>query len=193
MNMEKTKVIWIGRKCYSKEKLNVRYNLQWGSHEFTMLGLNFSTNLKEISNINYTRTLEKVRNEMGKWKYRYLTPFGRITLIKTMFLSKLTSVPAPPTVLQEINSLMFLFLWNNKPDKVARNIISGDHLNGGLKMTNIFNFEKALKLNWIQNVIHQTDASRCKPLLLDSGYKLSNITLMGGSFPFKPQVHRNNF
>ena len=34
MNMEKTKVIWIGRKCYSKEKLNVNYNLQWGSHEF---------------------------------------------------------------------------------------------------------------------------------------------------------------
>ena len=64
--MEKTKVIWIGRKRYSKEKLNVSSNLQWGSHEFTMLGLNFSINLKEISNINYTRTLEKVRNEMGK-------------------------------------------------------------------------------------------------------------------------------
>ena len=58
-NMEKTKVIWIGRKRYSKEKLNVSYNLQWGSHEFTMLGLNFSTNLKEISNINYTRILKK--------------------------------------------------------------------------------------------------------------------------------------
>ena len=58
MNMEKTKVIWIGRKRYSKEKLNVSYNLQWGNHEFTMLGLNFSINLKEISNINYTRTLE---------------------------------------------------------------------------------------------------------------------------------------
>ena len=48
MNMEKTKVIWIGRKCYSKEKLNVSYNLQWCSHEFTMLGLIFLTNLKEF-------------------------------------------------------------------------------------------------------------------------------------------------
>ena len=57
---------------------------------------------------------------------------------KTMFLSKLThlflSVPALPTVLQEINSLMFSFLWNNKPDKVKRNNICGDYLNGGLKM-----------------------------------------------------------
>ena len=100
---------------------------------------------------------------MGKWKYRYLAPFGRITLIKTMFLSKLThlflSVPSPPTVLQEINSLMFSFLWNNKPDKVKRNTICGDYLNGGLKMINIFNFEKALKINWIRKVIHQTKAS----------------------------------
>ena len=135
-----------------RKMLNVSYNLQWGNHEFTMLGLNCSINLKEISNINYTRTLEKVRNEMGKWKYRYLTSFGRITLIKTMFLSKLThlflSVLAPPTVLQEINSLMFSFLWNNKPDKVKRNTICGDYLNGGLKMINIFNFEKALKLQY---------------------------------------------
>ena len=113
-----------------------------------------------------------------------------------MFLSKLThlflSVPAPPTVLQEINSLMFSFLWNNKPDKVKRNTICGDYLNGGLKMINIFNFERALKLNWIRKVIHQTEAS-WKLLLLDSGYKLSNITLMGGSFPFIPQTPQNDF
>ena len=192
MNMEKTKVIWIGRKRCSKEKLNVSCNLQWGNHEFAMLGLNFSINLKEISNINYTRTLEKVRNEMGKWKYRYLTSFGRITLIKTMLTHLFLRVPAPPTVLQEINSFMFSFFWNNKPDKVKRNTICGDYLNGGLKMIHIFYFERALKLNWIGKVIHQTEAS-WKLLLLDSGYKLSNITLMGGSFPFIPQAPQNDF
>ena len=89
--------------------------------------------------------------------------------------------------LQQINSFMFSFLWNNKPDKVKRNTICGDYLNGDLKMINIFNFEKALKLNWIRKVIHQTEAS-WKLLLLDSDYKLSNITLIGGSFPFKPQA-----
>ena len=45
MNMEKTKVIWIGRKCYSKEKLSVNYKLQWGNTHFSMLGLKFPTNL----------------------------------------------------------------------------------------------------------------------------------------------------
>ena len=47
-----------------RKKLNVSCNLQCGSYEFIMLVLKFSTNLNEISNINYTRTLEKVINEM---------------------------------------------------------------------------------------------------------------------------------
>ena len=71
-------------------------------------------------------------------------------------------------------------------------IYTRENYKGGVKMINVFNFEKALKLNWIRKVIHQTEAS-WKLLLLDSGYKLSNITLMGGSFPFKPQAPRNDF
>ena len=76
-----------------------------------MLRLNFSTNLIEKSNTNYAGTLEKIRKEMGKWKYRHLTHFGRITLIKTIFISKLThllmSLPTLASILQEVINLMF--------------------------------------------------------------------------------------
>ena len=37
MNKEKTKVIWIGRKRYSKDKLKVSVNLDWGNTDFTLL------------------------------------------------------------------------------------------------------------------------------------------------------------
>ena len=30
MNKEKTKVVWVGRKKFSKEKLNVSTELEWG-------------------------------------------------------------------------------------------------------------------------------------------------------------------
>ena len=43
MNVEKTKVIWIG--C--KEKLDRKFKLEWDNTEFFMLGLRFSTNLKD--------------------------------------------------------------------------------------------------------------------------------------------------
>ena len=39
INTEKTNVIWIGCKKYSKGKLNVTGNLDWGSEKFTLLGI----------------------------------------------------------------------------------------------------------------------------------------------------------
>ena len=52
MNMDKTKVILIGRKRYSKEKLSVNYKIQ----QFTLFH----------AWINYAGTLEDIRKEMVK-------------------------------------------------------------------------------------------------------------------------------
>ena len=45
INKEKTKVIGIGRKKHSKDKINVTTDLDWGCTDFTLLGIEFSTNL----------------------------------------------------------------------------------------------------------------------------------------------------
>ena len=161
-----------------------------------MLGLHFSTNLKDIPHINFTETLQKIKKEMGNWKSRLLTPFGRITLIKTLFLPKLIhlfmSLPVPNALLKEINSLMYEFLWDSKPDKVKRKTICAEYSNGGLRMTDIFNFEKALKLSWIRKIVQQTN-SHWKSLLIDNGYNINSIPIMGGSYPFYSRLQENKF
>ena len=48
---------------------------------------------------------------------RQLTPFGKITVIKTLALSKIThlfmSIPDPSnTFLRELDQMLFYFLWN---------------------------------------------------------------------------------
>ena len=48
VNCDKTKLIWIGSKKDSKEKLNVTSKLHWGDSQFTLLGLEISTNLSNI-------------------------------------------------------------------------------------------------------------------------------------------------
>ena len=48
MNTTKTKVIWIGRKKNSKDKLNVNVNLEWGTTEFKLLGLKFNVDLDRM-------------------------------------------------------------------------------------------------------------------------------------------------
>ena len=61
MNTEKTKVIWIGSRKHTKEKMNIPVKLIWGDSYFTLLGLEFSTNLDEIPDINYNKALGQVK------------------------------------------------------------------------------------------------------------------------------------
>ena len=79
-----------------------------------------------------------MNGEINKWKNRKLTPFGKISIIKSNILSKgihvMTSLPTPETFLSKANSLLYSFLWNNKPDKIKRTTICHYFSNGGLKM-----------------------------------------------------------
>ena len=52
-------------------------------------------------------------------------------------------------------------------------------------MTDTFNFEKALKLSWIRNIVQQTN-SHWRSLLIDIGYKyiINSILVIGGSYLF---------
>ena len=48
VNSEKTKVIWIGKRKNSIEKLKVSEKLNWGETHFRLLGLQFSVNLETM-------------------------------------------------------------------------------------------------------------------------------------------------
>ena len=185
MNKEKTKIIWIGRKNFSKDKLEVSVKLDWGDMEFTLLGLNFSVDLSKMLQLNYSKTITKMLKETKNWKTRKLTPIGKISLIKTNILSKiihiLTSLPAPEKVLTNINNILFSFLWDNKPDKIKRKTVCQDYFDGGLKMLNIFSFEKAL--NWVKRLLFQSK-SQWTILISEiiGNLNLSNLYKYGGEY-----------
>ena len=151
MNKEKTKIIWISKKRFAKEKQKVSEKLDWGNTEFTLLGLKFSVDLSKMPELNYSKAYEKNAKEIKSWKCRKLTPIGKISLIKTNIVSKiihlLTSLLTPEKFLKKINDIIFSFLWDDKPDKIKQVTICQDYDNGGLKMLDTYSFRKALKVN----------------------------------------------
>ena len=158
MNTDKTKVIWIGRKKYSKDKLKSNYNLIWGNEEFELLGITFNVDLNLTTIKNYQKALVKINECIKSWNKRYLTPLGKITVIKTFLLSQLNHIflalPNPnPQIIKEINSTLFKFLWDNKPDKIKREQATLPTSIGGLNMINIEDFIKALKITWIRRLV----------------------------------------
>ena len=148
MNREKTKVIWIGRKKHSKDKLKVSVNLDWGKSEFVLLGITFNVNLAKMPETNLNSALNKAETQLKNWKVRRLTPIGKITVLKSLILSKFIHIflvlPVLENFIRKLNTLFFQFLWNNKPDKIKTATICGDCSKGGLKMVNVYQFIKSL-------------------------------------------------
>ena len=107
MNSEKNKVIWIRRKKYSKDKLNTTIDLTWGNTKFQLLGLDFDVNLNDMTVNNFNKAITQCKNTLINWNKRYLTPIGKITVIKTFVISKINHLficlPTPkPSIIKEL-------------------------------------------------------------------------------------------
>ena len=50
------------------------------------------------------------------------------------------------------------FIWNDKPDKINKQQICKDYLDGGFKMLDLEKFIKSLKLTWIRRLIRDSDS-----------------------------------
>ena len=121
--------------------------MDWGATTFTLLGLNFSVDLGSIVELNYTPVIQSLEQLFHVWSKRHLTPLGKIAVIKTLALSKLNhlflSIPSPGKD---------IFIWNGKPDKVKRTILTKQYCDGGLNMIELNNFDCALKITWIHRI-----------------------------------------
>ena len=161
VNMEKTRLIWFGSMCNSNKQICSNFDLDWNQGSFKVLGITFSTNLFEIPKLNYEGIVGKIKNVLKAWKGRKLTLIGKIKVIKTLALSKLTyflmNIPRPPdNVIHEINKICFQFLWDDKPSKIKKDVVIKDCREGGLGMTDIQSFDKALKLTWMRRLLYDT-------------------------------------
>ena len=196
VNVEKTKLVWIGSRKNSLQKLDVNQDMCWGENKFSLLGLQFTVNLIQIPRINFDIAIEKAKNELKSWKYRILSPIGKITVLKTLILPKFvhlfSSIHTPHSILVEINKIFYNYLWAGKPDKIKRETTCKNYCVGGLKMVNIFNFEKALKLKWLTYVIFHSEQVWSELLKIEIK-NLKYITVLGGEWCAKFYSKLNPF
>ena len=103
--------------------------------------------LENIPELNFSRAMNKAKKVLNCLKSRFLTPIGRITVIKTMILSKFNhlfmSIVTPPKILDDLKRTLFSYLWGGKTHKINRINVCADYLKGGLHMVDIYKFEKS--------------------------------------------------
>ena len=162
INKRKTKAIWIGRNKNRTDKIHVQDDLEWvfGGF-FRYLGIDFSQDLQLMVKQNYTEKIELIKSQISLWLKRSLTVLGRITVVKSLLISKLNylflSLPNPPDdVMKEIDSFLHRFIWEGKPDKISRNQMAQPYHLGGAKMINVHLHAQSLKTSWMRRLFAGT-------------------------------------
>ena len=129
--------------CESEIQLCQDINLKWHK-DFTLLGITYDNKLSKMQDFVSSK-VEEIKKVLNLWRYRNLTPFGKITVIKTLALPKITHIALilpelNETLAKQIEKILINFLWNGKNSKVAKNTIIMPEDKGGLNMINLPNF-----------------------------------------------------
>ena len=163
-NYQKTSCIKIGSLRNSGDILCKNYKLTWSQDPFIFLGITFTVDLKNIIERNFEEKIIDLEKLIKSWSRRLLSTAGKITVVKTILLPKLThlfiSLPNPPEKkIKEIESIFFKFIWKSGIDKIARKTLMQDYSDGGLRMICVRTFINSLKTTWIRRIMNAEDNS----------------------------------
>ena len=102
--------------------------------------------------------INDIKKLIRTWSCRQLTPYVKVTIVKSLLLSKIThillSLPSPSVeVLKQIDTHFLNFVWSNKQAKFSRSILEAETKDGGLKLHNLATFDQSLKLGWLKRYL----------------------------------------
>ena len=118
LNKSKTEAMWLGSWAGRNEK---PFGLRWRPKVAAYaLGIHFTNDSSTSDKSNFEKKLEDLPRILNAWKRRKLTLLGKINIVKSLGLSKLTYnssvLPLPKDFDKKVNKTIFDFLGNNKPD-----------------------------------------------------------------------------
>ena len=186
-NVEKTEIIRLGSIKHSKETLLPDKKLKWNNEKkFTLLGITFDLNQEDITQGNFEKARKKVETLLSNWTLRNLTLKGKITVVKSLALSKLVHLlmvlPAPKNFITDIQKTFFRFIWDRGKDKIKRNIMYLPKDKGGLGVPNLEIFSRTIKIIWLKKLLDDNDTSPWKMLIL------SKLNQYGGNYVWHCEI-----
>ena len=114
-----------------------------------LLGVHISHNKKFQDDINFCTTVKNICNVIKLWRMRHLSLKGKITIFKSLALSKIVHLALLTIVLKniiaELNETQNKSLRSNKKCKNKHGTLCNNYKNGGLK-----NIDINLKIVWLK-------------------------------------------
>ena len=172
VNKEKTQMLRIGKDAMSDPILCEDLGLQW-VNRLSILGIKLSAKPDEILE-NFEEKILEIEKLLNNFTYRNITVYGRIQVVKTLALSKVTHLVQiipnpPPALILKLQRMLNNFIWKfGRQKKVVINQEAAQQpqSHGGLAIPNLQNFWDSLKLAWLPRLIQADDDCTWKRLAL---------------------------
>ena len=153
LNTSKTEAVWLGRNVNKRDK---PLGLHWNNDYFKCLGIWCHTDTTSMIDKNYRERIDKLQHVLNIWQQRLLSLKGKITVLWSIALPQVLYVTSmlytPGWATNEIDEILFKFLWSNEKPHVKKETIIAETDCGGLKMIHFESMQKAIKLNWIKQL-----------------------------------------
>ena len=137
INTQKTEALWLG----DVPPFKLPNNIKWSNKPIKVLGAYIGWNLQDDNRLTISKKIIDMRKMLFPWKHRKLTLNGRVLILKSLAVSQIihlaSLLPFPDDLSQEIEQMIYEFLWNGKTHKVKKDVIIQDFKEGGHKMIDI--------------------------------------------------------
>jgi exonuclease III len=156
LNIDKTEILHLGQSTI--KDVPHRYK-KYIKPQVNYLGCKINVNYEDTTKINIEEIKEKLKGLIGVWKSRSTNLSGKIAITKSILIPQFTYVLSTMTspdkkLIQEINRLLYDFIYNDGSEKIKRTTLMGDYKDGGFKMTDLESYIEAIKISWINRLIN---------------------------------------
>ena len=140
-NLNKCEIDGIGVLKDAKVALCGLKSVNLTKESIKILCVHLSYNEKLQNELNFCTTIKNICNLIKLWRMRHLSLEGRITVFKSLSISKIVYLApltiVPKNVIFELKEIQNKFLWSNKKSKIKHSTLCNDYKNGGLKNVDI--------------------------------------------------------
>ena len=155
LNSEKSILFFLGP--WKDKNINI-LNMKIERSTLNMLGVEIGRSKDIKQQKNFEQKIPKLINQLHMHSQRDLSLCGKILLTKTFGISKfihpLSITVLNKDILEKIQTELNKFIWAYKPPKVKHTVIMGSTCQSGLGSIDVKSKYKALRIPWIQRIIH---------------------------------------
>ena len=184
LNVNKSKLMWLG----STRQICRNVSGIPAVRRVKILGIWFSST-EDCVSANLDPVINSINVTINMWGQRDLSIKGRITVAKSLLISKLIYIMPCASLsavqLRHLQSKIMKYIWRGRPPKVAGQVLCQSIVDGGLGAMDVVLLYKSLRLGWVKRMLRDDVAwvqilrAKCHPYeindLLRSRYTQEDI------------------